>query len=186
MQPLLSARAWGAHLFGLRERREQRLRLGDHTHLRRRRKAFERGLKDSMRFDETAGRLIELGERKRREQLQGPGALLFRDSEGGFESLFGLRKIGEIALQKDNAAQAMQVGIIKPIPAFLAHRQSFVDQRQGSLIVLRVRFKLRKSPKKARNPYAIALISIIRQRFAEVIYALRAAQHGATKAKIQA
>ena len=139
-----------------------------------------------MSFDETPGRLIKPGKRKRREQLQGPGALLFRDSEGGFESLFGLRKIGEIPLQKDTAAQAMHVGIVQPIAAFLTHRQSFVDQRQGSLIVLRRGFKPRKSPKKARNSYPIALIPIIRQRFAEVIYALRAAQHGATKAKIQA
>ena len=80
--------------------REQRLRLGDHRHLRRRRKAFERGREDSVCFDETAGRLIELGERKRREQLEAPGALLFRDSEGGFESVFGLRRVGGITLQR--------------------------------------------------------------------------------------
>jgi hypothetical protein len=48
---------------GLRQRREQRLRLGDHRHLRRRRKACERGREDSVGFDETAGRLVELGER---------------------------------------------------------------------------------------------------------------------------
>jgi hypothetical protein len=40
---------------GLRQRREQRLRLGDHEHLRRRRKACERGREDSVGFDETAG-----------------------------------------------------------------------------------------------------------------------------------
>ena len=145
--------------------------LGDHRHLRRRRKAFERGRKDSVGFGETAGRLIELGERKRREQLEAPGALLFRDSEGGFESVFGLRRVGGITLQKDIAAQSMQVGIVKPIPAFLTDHQSFVDQRQGSLIVLRSSFKPRKSAKKARNYDPIALIPIIRQRFAEVIYA---------------
>jgi hypothetical protein len=91
---------------GLHQRREQRLRLGDHRHLRRRRKAFERGRKDSVGFDETVGRLIKLGERKRRKQLEGPGALLFRDSEGGFESVFGLRRVGVLTLQKDIGAAA--------------------------------------------------------------------------------
>ena len=143
--------------------------LGDHRHLRRRRKASERGREDSVCFDETVGRLIELSERKRREQLETPGALLFRDSEGGFESVFGLRRVGGLTLQKDIAAHSMQVGIVKPIPAFLTHHQSFVDQRQGSLIVLRRSFKPRKSAKKARNYDPIALIPIIRQRFAEVI-----------------
>jgi hypothetical protein len=39
--------------------REQRLRLGDLGHFRRRRKAFECGREDSVCFDETAGRLTE-------------------------------------------------------------------------------------------------------------------------------
>ena len=136
--------------------------LGDHRHLQRRRKAFERGREDSVCFDETAGRLIELGERKRRKQLEGSGALLFRDSEGGFESVFGLRRVGGITLQQDIAAQSMQVRIVKPIPTFLTHHQSFVDQRQCSLIVLRSSFKPRKNAKIARNSYPIALIPIIR------------------------
>ena len=115
-----------------------------------------------MRFGETAGRLIELGERKRRKQLEGPGTLLFRDSEGGFESIFGLRRVCGITLQQDIAAQSMQVRIVKPIPTFLTHHQSFVDQRQCSLIVLRSSFKPRKNAKIARNSYPIALIPIIR------------------------
>ena len=76
----------------------------------------------------------------------------------------------------------MQAGIVKPIPALLTYHQGFVDQRQCTLIVLRRGFKPRKSPKKARNSYAIALISIIRQRFAEVIYAtLRVTQPSAAQ-----
>jgi hypothetical protein len=157
----LANRPTGAS-YGLRQGCEQRLRLGDRRHLRRRRKAFERGRKDSACFDETAGRLIKLGERKRREQPEGPRALLFCDGKGGFESFFGLRRVGWITLQQDIAAQSKQVGIVKPIPAFLTHRQSFVDQRQGSLIVLRSSFKPRKSAKKARNYDPIALIPIIR------------------------
>ena len=115
-----------------------------------------------MCFDETVGRLIELGERERREQLEGSRALLFRDREGGFESVFGLRRVGGITLQQDIAAQSMQVGIVKSVPAFLTHHQSFVDQRQCSLIVLRRSFKPRKCAKKARNYDPIALILIIR------------------------
>ena len=72
-----------------------------------------------MCFAETVGRLIELSERKRREQGEGPGALLFRDGEGGFESFFGLRRVGGITLQQDIAAQSMQGGIVKPVPAFV-------------------------------------------------------------------
>ena len=87
---------------------------------------------------------------------------MFRDSDGGFESFFGLRGVSGITLQEDIAAQSMQVGIVKPIPAFLTHHQSFVDQRQCSLIVLRRSVKPRKSAKKARNYYPIALIPIIR------------------------
>jgi hypothetical protein len=45
----------------------------------------------------------------------------------------------------------MEVGIVKPIPAFLTHHQTFVDQRQCSLIVLRGSFKPRKSAKIAGN-----------------------------------
>ena len=114
----------------LRQGREQRLRLGDYKHLRRRRKAFERGREDSVCFDETVGRLIEFGQRKRRKQLESPRALLFCDGKGGFESFFGLRRVGGSTLQQYIAAQSMQAGIVKPIPTFLTHHQSFVDQRQ--------------------------------------------------------
>ena len=114
-----------------------------------------------MGFDETIGRLIEFGQRKRREQLEAPGALLFRNSDGGFESFFGLRRVGGSTLQQDIAAQSMQAGIVKPIPTFLTHHQSFVDQRQCALIVLRRSFKPGKNAKIARNAYPIALISVI-------------------------
>ena len=80
-----------------------------------------------MGLGRAAGRLVELGERERRLQLEAPGALLFRDREGGFEGFFGLHRVGGIPLQQDISAQSMQVGIVKPIPTFLTHHQSFVD-----------------------------------------------------------
>ena len=42
---------------------EQRLRLGDLGHFRRRRKALEGRRKNGVGFDGTTGRLVELGER---------------------------------------------------------------------------------------------------------------------------
>ena len=55
---------------------QQRLRLGDLGHFRRRRKAFERGREDGVGFGGAAGRLIELGERKRRAQTEAARSLL--------------------------------------------------------------------------------------------------------------
>jgi hypothetical protein len=46
--------------------RQQRLRLGNLRHLRRRRETFERGRKDGVSLSRAARRLIELGKRKRR------------------------------------------------------------------------------------------------------------------------
>ena len=74
MQPPLSLRLCGLDLLRLRQRRQQRLRLGDLGHLRRRRKAFERRREDGVGFDGAAGRLVEFGERKHacRPKLRAP------------------------------------------------------------------------------------------------------------------
>ena len=56
-------------LVGLRQCRQQRLRLGDLRHFRRRREAFERRREDGVGFDGAVGRLIELGEREGGEQF---------------------------------------------------------------------------------------------------------------------
>ena len=90
----------GFHIVTLGERREQRLRLGDLRHFRRRRKAFERGREDGMGFGGAAGRLIELGERKRRAQFEAARALLLRDRDGGQESFFRRRGVGGVALSR--------------------------------------------------------------------------------------
>ena len=47
---------------------QQRLRLGDLRHFGRRRETFKRGRENGVGFGGAAGRLIELGERKRRQQ----------------------------------------------------------------------------------------------------------------------
>ena len=78
VEPVLSLRDRRLHFVIFPERREQRLRLGDLGHFRRRRKAFERRREDGVSFDGAAGRLIELRERQRRSQAPAAGALLLR------------------------------------------------------------------------------------------------------------
>ena len=94
MQPPLPLRFCGLDLLGLRQRREQRLRLGDLRHFGRRRKAFERGREDSVGVGGTAGRLVELGERERRAQAEAACALFLRDRDRGLEGFFGRRGVG--------------------------------------------------------------------------------------------
>ena len=83
----LPPRRFRLDLVGLRQRREQRLRLGDLRHFRRRRKAFERGREDGVGVGGAGGRLVELGERKRRAQFEAARSLLLRDGDGGLEAL---------------------------------------------------------------------------------------------------
>jgi hypothetical protein len=64
---------------------QQRPRLGDLGHLRGRRKAFERRGEYGVRLSGTAGRLAELGERKRRAEAPTARALLLRDLERSLE-----------------------------------------------------------------------------------------------------
>ena len=52
-----------------------------------RREAFERGREDGVGFGGAGGRLIELGERERREQMRTARALLARYRDGGLEAL---------------------------------------------------------------------------------------------------
>ena len=102
---------------------QQRLRLGDLRHFRRRRKAFKRGREDSVGVGGAGGRLIELGERKRREQLVAARALLLRDGDGGLEGFLGGRRIGEVALQENFAAQAINERVRAMFSLFLSDRQ---------------------------------------------------------------
>ena len=95
-QPLLLVR-FGFDLVGLRQRREQRLRLGDLRHFRRRRKAFERGREDGVGVGGAGGRLIEFRQRQRRAQFKTARALLLRDGDGGQEGVFRGRGVGGVA-----------------------------------------------------------------------------------------
>jgi hypothetical protein len=55
LEPALARRRGVLYCVGRRQRGEQRLRLVDLGHFRRRRKAFERGREDVVRFDRAGG-----------------------------------------------------------------------------------------------------------------------------------
>ncbi len=116
MRQSLPLRGFRFDLVRFGQRREQRLRLGDLWHFRRRRKAFERGREDGVGFGGAGGRLIELGERKRRAQFETARALLLRDGDGGQEGFFRRRGVGGIALEQDFAACPMQFRFERAMP----------------------------------------------------------------------
>ena len=120
-----------------RERRQQRLRLGDLGHFRRRRKAFERRREDGVGLDGAAGRLIELGERQRRAQFEAARALLLRDGDGGQESFFRGRGIGGVALQQDFAARPMQFRFERAKAGAVGRRERFVEDRKSAVGIAR-------------------------------------------------
>ena len=84
----VAMRLRGLDLVGLRQRREQRLRLCDLRHFRRWRKAFERGRKNSVGIDGVAGGLIEFGERQRRTEAEAARPLLTRDRDSSLKRPF--------------------------------------------------------------------------------------------------
>ena len=129
-------------LVGFRQRRQQRLSLGDLRHFRRRRKAFERGREDGVGVGGAAGRLVELGERKRRAQFEAARALLFRDGDGGQEGFFGGRGVGGVALKQDFAARPMQFRFERAIAGAVGRRQRFVEDRDGAAGIARPGFGL--------------------------------------------
>ena len=102
MQPPLPLRFRGLDLVGLRQRREQRLRLGDLGHFGRRRKAFERGREHGVGLDWAAGRLIELGERERGAEVEAARALLLSDFDGGSEGVLRRSRVAAAALEQDS------------------------------------------------------------------------------------
>ena len=75
-----------------------------------------------MGFNGPAGRLIGLGEREGREQLVAPRALLLRDCDGGLEGFFGGCGIGGLSLQKNVAAQTMEVGVREMLAGLVRDR----------------------------------------------------------------
>jgi hypothetical protein len=79
--------------------RQQRLRLGDLGHLGSGREAFQRGRENGLGDVVAVGRLIELGEGKRRAQTPTACALLACDGNRGSESFLRGAEIGLISAE---------------------------------------------------------------------------------------
>jgi hypothetical protein len=121
--------------FGLRQRRQQRLRLSDLRHFRRRRKALDRRRKDGVGVGRAAGRLVELGERECRAQLKTPRRLLLRDGDGDREGFSGARGVSKVANEEGVTARPTQLCFEPAIAQAVRCRQRFVedgDARSGS------------------------------------------------------
>ena len=140
MRQSLPLRGASPDLLSLRERREQRLRLGNLGHFRRRRKAFERGREDGVGFGQAAGRVIELSERKHRAQPEAARLLLLCDFDGTQERFFGGCRIRRIALEQQFAARSVQFRVECAMPGPFGRRQRFAEDGEGSVHVARTGF----------------------------------------------
>ena len=127
-------------------RREQRLRLRDLGHFRRRRKAFERGREDVVGV-ERGGRSIDKSlasaSAARNSKLRAPCCL--RDGDGGQERFLGGRGVGGVALQQDFAARPMQFGFECAIAGAIGRRQRFVEDCYGAAGIARLGLRLSAS-----------------------------------------
>ena len=117
------------------QRREQRLRLGDLRHCRRRGKTFEGRREGVVRLDRTAGRLAELGERKRSAKGEAARALMLRDCDGLLERLLGRFGVGGIALEQHFATDAVQFGVERAMTDPFGRRERFVENCEGAVEV---------------------------------------------------
>ena len=144
MQPPLVLRFCGLDLFGLRQRRKQRLRFGNLRHLGRRRETFERGREGGVGFDEATGRLKQPSEGKRRQKSGTERALPFRDGDRNAESFLSRSGIGGIALEQDFAAQSMEERERATKFDCIREPEGFVDASQRRFRTQGFRLKLRE------------------------------------------
>ena len=82
-----------------------------------------------MRFGGAAGRVIELGERKRRAQFEAASLLRLRDGDGGEEGLFGGGWVFGVLFEQDFAACAADFGVVPTVSRTLGYGDSFIDDR---------------------------------------------------------
>ena len=129
------------------KRREQRLRLGDLRHFGRRRETFEGGREDGLGFGQAVGRLVELGQRERREQFVTACALLFRDGDGRSIGVLCGRGIGGVSPRKDVTPNAMQKGIGPSFTRFAGQSQSLIDRRDRGADISLVHLAFREQSK---------------------------------------
>jgi hypothetical protein len=115
----------------LRHTLHQRLPLGDLGHLWGRRKAFEGGGENSVGVGRAAGRLVELGEGKRRQQFIAPRALFPRDGDGGAISFLSRGGIGGVPPQQHFAANPVKLRFECAIARPLARLNCLAEDCDG-------------------------------------------------------
>jgi hypothetical protein len=115
--------------------RKKLLRFRDLRHFRRRRKAFHRRREDGVGVGGAGGRLIELGERKRRAQFEAARPLTLSDGDGGPQGFFGGRHARGIALEQHIAADAMQLCVECAMANAFGRHQRFVEDGEGAVDV---------------------------------------------------
>ena len=116
-----------------RECSEKSLGFFDLRKFRGRRKTFERGGEDVVRFEGAVGRLIQPRQRQRRAQLERTRALFAGDGDGRFQITAGAIRVGGRTEKPRLAADAEQLGLL---PAKAA-RTNFGDELldQGERLV---------------------------------------------------
>ena len=129
----LPPRCFGLDFVRLRQRREQRLRLGDLRHFGRRRKAFERGCEDGVGVGSVASRLIELGERKRRLQAETARALLPRNVNCSKKCGFRSPSVRAIRREQRLAQEPLQERVENPLPRISGQPLSLPYAAQRSI-----------------------------------------------------
>ena len=116
--------------------------------------------------------MVELGERKGRQQFVAARALFLRDGDCGSKGLLGGCGIGGIALEQDVAAQTMQEGVRKMLDR---HRElsskRFVDRRQRALSAHRPQLQAPRASRETRRDGSSALTGEARERLSEVVRA---------------
>ena len=137
MQPALAFGDGGLDLVGPLDRSEQRLRLRDFGHFRRRRKPFERGREHVVDFEGAAGRLIEFASDSAARKVEATRALSLRDGDCSLERFLGGRGVGGVGVEQYFAAGPMQFGFECAMAQTIGRRQRFVEDGYGAVWIAR-------------------------------------------------
>jgi hypothetical protein len=111
-----------------------------------------------------AGRVVELGEGKRREKFVAACALSLRDGDRGSICVFGGADVRGIAFEQNVAAKAMQEGEGCKVRGLIRADQRFIDACDRAVRPQRLEFQIREKPLKKCDEEPPALIDQDRQR----------------------
>ncbi len=159
-----------------RQRIEQRLRLCDLRHFRRRRKALERRREGGVGFGGAAGRVVEVGERQRGAQFETARPLLLCDADGGLEGFFRGRGAVRILVKQELAARAMELGCVRSTARAIAGCQRLVEDHEASRRISGASFRL--GDRDLKEPVVVQNATLL-QEINAVAHALEPARRAA-------